>query len=81
MFGVAGLDQRDVVDVLRQVRQFLANPGATLAVLSEAKRRFHQRTGIAEVSVNWRGRPLAIVPRELGFRIEEVKAARPAFHH
>ena len=48
------LDERDVVDVLGDVRVHLADPRPALAVLLELERRLHQRAGVAVEDVDRR---------------------------
>ena len=41
--GVAGVEERHLVDVLRQLREYLRDPRSRLAMLLERERRLHQR--------------------------------------
>src|SRR6185503_16366966 len=74
------MDEREVVDASRKVRQQVAHPGAALAVLLESERALHQPSGASKESVNlpFVGEFLTVVTDEVGLVVVGVEVADAA---
>ena len=81
--GVEGANERDVIDVPRQVGQCVRHPHAALAVTRKLEGAAHERAGVLDVldlARNLVGISLAVVRIERGLGIEQIHLARPAIH-
>jgi hypothetical protein len=75
------VDERDVVDVTREVREDLAHERARFAVLRERERRLHERADLLREEAGGRIEAverLAVALGELGLPVPRVDVARPA---
>src|SRR5262245_37154308 len=75
-----GLDERQLIDTARELRQQGADPLATLAMAAEGERALEQPAGLAEkgVDLTLAGQLAAVVLRQVGLVVERINVADPA---
>src|SRR5687768_12267930 len=81
--GKAGVQEGHIVDLFREMRKDLGNPGTTFAMLSKSERRLHQGTDLAreETGVLIEAREfLTVALGELRLVVPGIDLAGPTVH-